>query len=162
GTQRIDASEIEEKLATQPSPKFLGLWSGVVFDYELFDRYVLQRDLERVERFYRARGFYEAHARAGRVEQSSNHVRVTIVGGEGPPVNVRRLELRPNEALPPDVVDAMHAAADLTVATGTRFDEDGWADAENAVKRALTDRGYAFAKVSRSARVDIVARAADL
>ena len=35
-------------------------------------------DLARVERFYRSRGYYDAHARAGRVEQKGNHVRVTI------------------------------------------------------------------------------------
>ena len=42
GNETIDSGDIEEKIATQASPKFLGLWSGVVFDYELFDRYVFR------------------------------------------------------------------------------------------------------------------------
>jgi outer membrane protein insertion porin family/translocation and assembly module TamA len=161
GNRAIDEGDIEEKLATTPSPKFLGLWPGVVFDYELFDRHVLQRDLERVERFYRARGFYEAHARAGRVEQAGAHVRVTIVVEEGPPVLVRSVELRGADALPAPLQEAMRAAAEPEVKEGALFDEERFGDAEAAVKRALTDRGYAFAKVTRHATVDIVAHAAD-
>src|SRR5678816_1159968 len=67
GASKIDASDVEDKLATMPSPKFLGLFRGVVYDYELFSRPTLQRDLARVERFYRARGYYDAHATAGLV-----------------------------------------------------------------------------------------------
>src|SRR4051812_9568292 len=62
GTGVVDGSDIGEKLATAPTPKFLGLFRGVIYDYEIFDRLKLQRDLARVERYYRARGFYEAHA----------------------------------------------------------------------------------------------------
>src|SRR5882672_1791054 len=61
GTHELDSSDVEEKLATAPSPKFFGLFRGLVYDYEIFDRLTLQRDLARVERYYRAEGFYEAH-----------------------------------------------------------------------------------------------------
>ena len=49
--------------------------------------------LERVERLYRARGFYEAHVRAGQLRLSSGKVRVEIVVEEGPPVVVDRREI---------------------------------------------------------------------
>ena len=39
--------EIEAHIATHDSPRFLGLFRGVVYDYEVFDRYVLERDLQR-------------------------------------------------------------------------------------------------------------------
>src|SRR5262249_58234434 len=78
GNHAISGSDIEEKVATTPSPKLLGLFRGVLYDYELFDHSVLQRDLDRVERYYRARGYYEAKARAGRVRyKSDKHVEVT-------------------------------------------------------------------------------------
>ena len=48
----------------------------------------------RVERIYRAHGYYEAHARAGRVEKASDgHVKVTIVVEEGPVVLVGDVKL---------------------------------------------------------------------
>ena len=31
------------------SPRFLGIWDGVVFDYEVFDETLLERDLERIQ-----------------------------------------------------------------------------------------------------------------
>src|SRR5262245_61018997 len=60
GADQVDEDDIEEKIATTPSPRFLGLFQGVVYDYRIFNRFVLQRDLARVERYYRARGFYQA------------------------------------------------------------------------------------------------------
>src|SRR5690606_23503643 len=85
GNSELSEGDVTEKLATQPSPRFLGLMQGVVYDYQVFDRYVLQRDLERVERFYQARGYYRARARAGRINYTGEkHVEVTIVVDEGP------------------------------------------------------------------------------
>ncbi len=162
GNDAVDDDEILERLATTPSPKFLGLWSGVVFDYELLDRYVLQKDLARVERFYRARGFYEAHARAGRIEQSANHVRVTIVVEEGPEITVSDVALNGLNAIPMSVAAVARGAAERGVRRGERFDEDAFSAADAAVERALTDQGYAFAKVTRRAQVDLVTRKANV
>lgn len=66
GNDEIASSDIQEKIATSPTERFLGMFHGV-YEYRLYDRGVLQRDLERVERYYEARGFYQAKARAGRV-----------------------------------------------------------------------------------------------
>ncbi|MGE3669422.1 MAG: hypothetical protein AB7K71_07160, partial [Polyangiaceae bacterium] len=55
GNDALSEGDIEDKIATRPSPRFLGLMQGVVYDYEVYDFYVLQRELERVERLYRAR-----------------------------------------------------------------------------------------------------------
>ena len=56
GAHALSSSDIEDKLATAPSPKFLFAFRGVVYDYEIFDQATLQRDLARVERFCQARG----------------------------------------------------------------------------------------------------------
>lgn len=163
GAHQVDAGDVKEKIATEASPKFLGLWSGVVFDYRIFDRYVLERDLARVERFYRARGFYEAHARAGRVEHvSTRHVRITIVVDEGPPVHVEAVRLPGLEGAPPPVQRAARDAALSQVGPGAVFDEEKFDQSEDAVKRALTDRGFAYARVKKSARVDLIRHVADV
>src|SRR5262245_50034773 len=67
GNRALDDSELEEKIASRETPRFLGFFKGLIYDYEIFDRYVLERDLQRIERYYRARGFYWTRVRAGRV-----------------------------------------------------------------------------------------------
>jgi outer membrane protein assembly factor BamA len=163
GTNEVDEEDVEEKLATVPTPKFLGLFRGVIYDYEVFDRLKLQRDLARVERYYRARGFYEAHARAGRVmKKSDGHVTVEIMVEEGRPTLIGTVELKGLEALPPDMADRAKTRALQLLAKGDRFEEEKFASAENDIKRVLTDRGYARATVKRDAVVDVVHRSADI
>lgn len=170
GGDAVDGDDVEERLATAPSPKFLGLWSGVVFDYELYDEHVLARDLQRVERFYRARGFYEAHARAARVTRKGNHVSITIEVEEGPCTSVGKVTPTGVEWLPIDataaVVSALHAlernGRKCPDGSGVAFDEDVFADVEKEARTALTERGFAYAEVRGEASVDLVRHVADV
>jgi len=156
GNAALSAGDVTKKLATQPSPRFLGLMQGVVYDYRVFDRYVLQRDLERVERYYQARGYYRARARAGRIQYSGKeHVEVTIVVDEGPLTRVGRLDLFGLDGLAPALVARLRDAA--TEACGERqpFDEQVFQDTEATLRKILTDNGYAYAVVRRAADVDL-------
>ena len=162
GASNVSPPEIEEKIATRTSPKFLGLFRGL-FAYKVFDRYVFQRDLERVERFYRARGYYDAHVRAGRVQYSAaDHVKLTVEVEEGPLTTVRRVQVNGVDTVPEEEADAVREAAAASVPVNEAFDEDEFATAEAAVARSLTDRGYAFVKVKRSATVDLPGHFADV
>jgi outer membrane protein insertion porin family/translocation and assembly module TamA len=157
GARQLDDDDVADKLATMPSPKFLGLFRGVVYDYELFSRAALQRDLARVERYYRARGYYDAHAIAGLVTRPDpQHVRVDIYVEEGAPVVNQASKLEGIEQLPKEVAEAVASAAKAALPLDKPFDEDEFEQAENDVKRALTDRGYAYAKVKRDALIDLV------
>ena len=165
GTSRgVSASAIEDKIATAASPRFLGIFPrGVVLDYELFDRYVLERDLARIERYYRARGYYEAHARAGRVERTAEqHVRVTIVVQEGPRVDVGEVRIEGVATLPIDDAAAVLTAVRRRLRQGKPFEEERYETAQENLVRALADRGYAFAKVKASAEVDLKRHVADV
>lgn len=163
GAKDVSGSDVTEKMATEPSPKFLMLFRGVVFDYEIFDRFVLQRDLARVERFYRAKGYYEAHARAGRVLQTKEgHVRVEVVVEEGVPVLVDHVRIEGVDKLPAPVREAAVRAAANRLPSGKPFVEEDFVSCEGDVRRALTDRGYAYAKVQRDAAVDLVHHTADV
>jgi outer membrane protein assembly factor BamA len=156
GNRELSGRSIKKKIATRASSKFLGLFQGVVYDYEVFDLYVLQRDLARVERYYRARGFYKARARAGRVTyESPQHVRVVIEVEEGPETLVSRLDLFGLDGLDADLASAARAAAEQRVGKGERFDEEEFEAAEQAIRRVLTDAGHAYARVSRVAEVDL-------
>ena len=163
GAHEVNESDIEEKIATVPSPKFLMLFRGLVYDYEIFDRLRLQRDLARVERYYRARGFYEAHARAGRViKKSDGHVLVEILVEEGPPTLIGKVELKGLESLPPELRGRALRRADKLLPKRDRFEEGSFGDAETDIKKLLNDRGYAHATVTRDAVVDVVHHTADI
>jgi outer membrane protein assembly factor BamA len=161
GTDSIDEDELEEGLATARTSKFLGLFEGVIYDYEVFDENVLARDLERIERYYRARGFYEARVNAARVIRvGPRHVRVEIRVREGDPVLTRNISIHGIERLPHPVAVAAYTA--VSVRPDKRFDERDFEASRKAIENALADRGYAFAKVKHSANVDLVGHVADV
>ncbi len=158
----VSAGELEGKLATQASPKFLFLFQGVAYDYSVYDEAVLQRDMARLERAYRARGFFDAHARVGAVRQiSRKHVVVDIVVDEGTATVNRNVTVVGIEGLPTDVNRAAVVAARTTLARGEHFDEAKFNDSKDAVRKALTDRGYAYASVESDAEVDVGEHVAD-
>jgi outer membrane protein insertion porin family/translocation and assembly module TamA len=160
----VPDSALEDKIATAASPHFLGIFpSGVVLDYELFDPHVLERDLARIQRVYRARGYYEAEARAGRVEKTGEgHVRVTIVVREGRVVNVGEIRIEGVATRPLDDSAALFPALRRLLRTGRAFDEDNFDEAKGRLVRTLEDRGYAFAKVKGAADVDLARHLADV
>ena len=126
GNEVIASADIEERIATQPSKKFLGMFRGVVYDYSLFDKGVLQRDLERVERYYKARGYYEAKARAARVIYTEDdHVEVTIEVEEGPVTVVGDIAISGMDGLTPAEAEAVRDAMDLLIEQGEPFEAPG-------------------------------------
>jgi len=159
--KEIKASDTEDQLGTQATTKFLYLFQGVAYDYSVYDEATLQRDMARVERFYRSKGFLDAHARVARVRPSGNHVRVEIVVDEGPATLNRYLTMVGLDGLPKEVADAATAAARGAIVKGERFDEKKFKDSEDAVKRALTDRGFAYATVDSQTELDIGTHTAD-
>ncbi len=162
GTHAVDPGEVTDRLATTETPKFLGVMRGVVYDYSIYDESVLQRDLARVERYYRGRGFLEAHARAARVTKlSANHVRVDVVVDEGPPTLNRELRVDGLESLTAKEAKIVRDAATAALPRGTRFDEDAYKKAQDAVTSALLDAGYAYATVKPEAQADLGAHAID-
>lgn len=161
GADEVDEEDVADKIATSESPKFLGM-RGVIFEYALFDRFVFQRDLARVEAFYRAKGYYDAHARAGRIHQlDDNHVRVEVVVDEGEAVLVRDVRVDGLHGLPDEIVRAVQSAAVSGLPKDKRFEEEEFEKTERDVRRTLTNRGYAYAKVKRDAVVDIVVHRSD-
>lgn len=160
GSSAIDGSSIEERLATRPPP-FPRAFEGLLYDYAVFDETVLARDLERVERYYRAKGFYEAKVRAARIHRvDALHVKVDILVHEGPEVRVGRSDIGGLATLPHEV--AADALRTLTLDPGDRFDEDEFEKNAQRIAEVLGDAGYAFAKVKHHAKVDLVTHTADV
>lgn len=153
-------SEVEAGLATQTSPRLLGLFWRV-FEYEELDRAALDRDLERIERQLRRRGYYEAKVRAARIVRTSeNTVRVEVKVDPGQQVRIGEIRTSGLADLPFEASSA--AALALALQRGDPFDEDAFETAKLDVSYALADHGYAFAEVSGRATVNLITHTADL
>jgi outer membrane protein insertion porin family/translocation and assembly module TamA len=156
GNEDLDDDEIEEKIATRESERFMGVFRGVIHEYQIFDRHVLERDLQRIERYYRSRGYYRARVRAGRVRYVGDRgTEVEILIEEGPLVSVARVDVHGLDALPPELAAEAREAAASQLAVGAPFDEERFEEGAKAVRHALADVGYATAVVERSANVDL-------
>jgi len=129
-------------------------------DGNVFDGDVLAKDLERVLRFYRAHGYYEATVRAARVVREGAHsVRVELDIDPGPAVRVIRLEIAGLAHLP-DTALAREAARAVELGVGQPLVEKRLHEDARAIEQALADAGYAFVKVVERADVSIAKRAA--
>jgi outer membrane protein insertion porin family/translocation and assembly module TamA len=159
GADSVDTDKLLEGLATRASPSWpLVALSG---EYEFLDEALLERDLERVERFYRARGFYEAKVVGARVIWTdTDRVRVQIVVSEGQPVHIApagagriSVQLAGLES----VADASTIARLIAASPRPNdvFDEAEYERAKSKMRRILADHGYAFASVSGRADLDL-------
>ncbi len=163
GNSGLDDTEVEESIATRESPRLFGLFQGVIYDYEVFDRYVLERDLQRIERYYRARGFYHTHVRAGRVSSSGRRkVSVEIVVEEGPPTRVGRIDVHGTDSLSAELATAAEEEVSDALDLGERFEETQFDTAAESLQRIFADNGHAYVRVRRAADVDITKNLASL
>lgn len=155
GIEEIDAGDLEDRLATRETSRFLGVFTGIVYEYETFDRHALEHDLARIERFLRARGYYDAYVHAARVLTIGNEVHVIVEVEQGPPTVVDSLSVYGDEGAEEDARDAVRRTIRRILPLGAPLDEDKLEEAEKAATEALTSRGHAAAKVKRHAEVDL-------
>ena len=171
GTENIDVDDLAESIATAETRRTL--FGTVVVEYETFDRFVLERDLARVERYYRARGYYGAHVRAARVVKvGPEKVRVEIAVDPGAVVTISALTIDENAWSPnQESFDAIASVSDVLsrartdeggLEVGAPFDEGRYDKVKRAIVRAMTENGYAYATVDGRVEVDLVARTATI
>jgi len=169
-TLRLGAStpRCSEPPFTRADPH-VQLWTWGWAAWPTFNRSVFDQDVERIVRWYRARGFYDAEVReltfepaaAGQghpchAQPCAVHVRVLI--REGEPVLVQAVELSGIEALPRALRDSLGDALALRV--GARFDEGDYDQGKQALVRVLRDAGFAQARVEGKVEVDVPQRQA--
>jgi outer membrane translocation and assembly module TamA len=151
------------------APPEVKLWSWGWADYPTFNRSVLDQDVARILRWYRARGFYEASVRDVAVDPPAAaqgkpcpsspclaHVRVEI--DEGEPIRVHGVELEGLEPLPPALQRTLREA--VTLSPGDRFDEFDYDNAKRALKDSLRAGSFADARVEGKVEVDAELRRA--
>ncbi len=160
GVSTSDEDALADRIATRATERFLGIFSGVYFEYETLDRFALRRDLARIERYLRARGFYDAQVRAARVVPDGDKVHVTIEVSPGEPVLVGEVLVEGDGQLEAATRKAVRDASTSAMKPGDLFAEDAYDATEKAVLRAMTARGHAQAKIEKRAEVDMATRRA--
>ncbi len=163
GVDQVDEAGLEAAMATRPNARFLGLGpEGFIAEYEIFDQYVLQADMARVQRYYLSKGFYDAQVRAAEITiESDDEVEVTVRVEENQPVATASVRLRGTERVARDLQEQAEEAVKDELPIGEPFEEAGYIALEDRIRRVLTDAGYAFAEVKRDVTVDIARRRAD-
>ncbi|HET7540522.1 MAG TPA: POTRA domain-containing protein [Polyangiaceae bacterium] len=127
-----------------------------------YDPSMLEKDLARIQRFYRARGYYDATTRAARVlsGEQNDRLRVEIVVAPGTPVRVTRIDLTGLEAVPQKLV--AQARAVLRLEVGEVLDERRLHEDARALETELANTGFAFVRVAETAKVSLARKAATL
>jgi outer membrane translocation and assembly module TamA len=193
GIERLDAFALRACLATKereslsidlsrdPAPTcgkppfdarriHLALWRWPWTTWPLYDPSVFERDLARIERWYRARGYYGAEVLSTssspaealygtRTDQDEIGLRVKI--SEGTPVLLQSVTMDGGEALAEKLGAELLEAMDK-LSPGSRFDEATYDETEDALLRALRNGGHAGAEVNGRVDIDPVARTASV
>lgn len=175
GAREVDDDDTLQQIATAETSHalggvlegvpILGIFDTLSVEYERFDRFVLERDLARVERFYRRRGFYDAKVTAGRVTRlPEQRVRVEIVVDEGSPIVIRKVDLEWDQWHPQTAIPVMALGVDSRneLELGEPFDEDRYDGVKQTIVKGLTDLGYAYGTVKGDVAIDLTRRTADI
>ena len=208
GVEQMDEAALRACLATRERPRFglnlgttsapqcgqppfdgqrlhLRLFSWPWSDWPAYDRSVFERDLERIERWYRARGFYDAHvvsaefdppvgAVEDRVMQEESmapacepegegegcRMRIRITVEEGERIRVGRVRIRILDELPNRIRQLVEEAMPIEI--GDPFDEANHDAAKEAMLRVLREEAYACASLRGRVMVNPGARTAQL
>jgi hypothetical protein len=191
GVERLDAFALRACLATKerahlsidlsrdPAPTcgeppfearriHLPLWRWPWTDWPLYDPSVFERDLARIERWYRARGYYGARVLDARstpdealygTATSSDTIALQVDLTEGEPVLLHSVAIEGTEGLEASLgSDLLEALAKL--APGDRFDEAAYDETRSTLTRTLRDAGYASAKIDGKVEIDPIANTA--
>jgi outer membrane protein assembly factor BamA len=195
GVEAFDASALAACLATRERPsveitfglssepdcgeppfdahrKRLHLWTWPWTEWPLFDQTLWQKDLDRIRRWYRARGYPNARVVDTRIEPESAgqsdvvapssecrregddegcRVRIRVIIDEGEPVIVRSVALHLLGVTDAALEARLRAA--LTVHEGRRFDEHDYEAGKSAMADLLAGAGHCHREVEGEVRI---------
>jgi translocation and assembly module TamA len=155
GNDEISSRKIKKKILTGET----GWWPFARKHF--FDPVAWRADLERIERFYAANGFFQAKVVKDQVvPRPPDGVALDVQIDEGKPTHVGKLAVEGVAGLP--AADRAAALEKLPLATGTVFREADWAASKRLLADRLRNRGYAKASVEGRALVDVKTQLADL
>jgi outer membrane protein insertion porin family/translocation and assembly module TamA len=155
----VDLDDLLDGLATAAPRKLL--W--VERERDVYDANLVARDLERVERFYRAQGYYDVKVVAARVTRvGERQVAIEVHVTPGPRVTVRKVTSDASAILELTPAARFEYKKVREPTPGQPFTESRLDRYEKELLATLKEAGYAYAKVDVRAIVDLDAGAADV
>ncbi|MCH8558411.1 MAG: BamA/TamA family outer membrane protein [Balneolia bacterium] len=168
GNETFSDMVLKDNIATEAPGFFrrVQFWRRGGYD---FSETEVRRDVIRIERFYRRRGFYDINVTHQIEEGKREHQRiVTFIVQEGEPTIVDNLELifeNTDEDFAEEIKefrDFQRARSSNPLSEGRRYEVVRHPDIEANYLNALRNSGFAFARTRIEAEVDTVARLADV
>jgi outer membrane protein assembly factor BamA len=148
GESALSERELKKLLATKQTRKFGGLVRGVFFEHSLYNHFVLQMDIQRVERIYRAHGYYHARVLSSRIHFTDNdHVRVVIEVDEGEPTRIKSVTFTGLPEVSESKKKRLQSAVERRASAPDPFTEDTFEKAADRLLFTLRDLGFARAEV---------------
>jgi translocation and assembly module TamA len=147
GNSAVSDKDIVSGLATQPPKGFL------FKDLFLFDPLALQVDLDRIETYYKKRGYYSAEVVDFDVKKAgSDSVKVAFAVKEGAPTRIADVKV---EGLPP----ALRSDDTLSIALeglveGDVFEHERYLETKTRLEGWLAEHSYAHADVKGTVLLD--------
>ncbi len=157
GNSELPTEQLQNEIVTAPRP-----WYKPWRPRPRFDPIAFRTDIERLQRFYQAQGYYEAHiAYDLQVRPKRTLVSARILITEGEPVRVSQVVLQvvDTPALAP-VLEALRP--DLSLGKGSIFAEEPYRETEKKIKDRFLDLHYGRVKVTPQATVSIEQRSAEV
>ena len=149
GNSALPDDELRDVTVTKERP-----WYRFWEERPSFDLVTFENDLERLRRYYEARGYYGAAVTYDLdVDAEREAVTVRFDIREGRPVLISEIDVEvtgdgPIQS-PPSLPESLPIKRDDV------FTESGYQKAEQILRAALLDKGYAHVKTERKAEIDL-------
>jgi outer membrane protein assembly complex protein YaeT len=141
GNTKFSDSEILGEMLTKVRPRYL-FWEK----QDVFDPITFREDLERIRRFYEARGYYHARVNYDLTEDSETgelQVKIDII--EGVPVIVSQVNV--------ELSGSSLSVPELPIKEGDIFVEELYRKGEETLRNFFLDHGHAHVTTERRAEV---------
>jgi len=143
GNQKFSGDDLSAEMLTKTRPWYL-FWH----EAPLFDPVTFKEDLERLHRFYEARGYYGTQVDHDLdVDRQRSRVTAKIEIQEGAPVIVSAVDLQ--------IAGSAAKPAKLPIQSGDVFTETNYQNAEQVLRQFYANRGYAYVSTERHAEVNL-------
>ena len=188
GTEQLDGEAVESCLVTrerpavnimlgvsaptcgQPpfdsSPPTVDLWTLPWTEWPIFDPAIFDVERERIERWYRARGYYDARVISVKAfvgdkpvaldeckgEGAQCVLKLVVALKEGKPTYIDRVEVKSDVALPEPLMERLREA--LQLRKGRKIDEFYYEADKKRLEQLLLEASYARVAVSGRVLVD--------
>ena len=138
GNTKFSSNELLGEMLTQVRPSYL-FWQAE----NIFDPVTFREDLERLRRFYEARGYYRVRVTHDlTVDSENSRVEVKIEIFEGSPVIVAQVAV--------EISDSGLSSPPLPIKEGDIFVEEVYRKGEEVLRQFFLDRGYAHVVTERA------------